>query len=260
MQSDWSFLFLMLIQPFVIGALLFFLADGEMFNGPNGPTPGSQTILVALSVSAVYLGVLLAMRELVKERVIYRRERMVGLRLGPYLFSKVLVLSFFSFYQSFILITLVLLKAPVSSRRAGLWAPFEMLVTLFLTAFGGMALGLLLSALARTQEVLGALVPMVMIPQFVLNKVVMDISGFLDPVGRFMITTWSTEAMGDSVGLTNAIVTVPPDPLTGKTRSVLEYNPTLSDLLLHWLVLLALSVSFLALAWWRQKQRDKFKG
>ncbi len=252
-QSDWSFLTLMVIQPFVIGLLLFFLSESDMFQTPKLIT---QTILFAMSVSAVYLGVLLSMRELVKERRIYTRERMVGLRLGPYIFSKISVLSFFSFYQSFVLVSLVLLKAAPPARGAFIWAPLELFFTLFLTAFGGMALGLLLSAFARTQEVLGALVPMVMIPQFILSKVVITLPALLDPVGKLMFTNWATEAMGDSVGITREkLVPNNPDP-----SAMLDYDPSAPHLLLRWLVLIGLSVLFLTLAWLRQKQRDKFQG
>lgn len=251
-QSDWSFLILMVVQPFVIGLLLSFLSEPKMFTDQQLL---AQTVLFSMSVSAVYLGVLLSMRELVKERGIYRRERMVGLRLGPYFLSKISVLSFFSLYQSFVLVLLVLLKAPPPSGGALFWAPLEIFFTLFLTAFGGMSLGLLLSAFARTQEVLGALVPMVMIPQFVLSKVVINLPGFLDPVSRLMFTNWATEAMGDSVGLTRERIIPNADP-----NSMLDFSSTAGHLLLRWLVLIGLSLLFLALAWLRQKQRDKFQG
>ena len=242
----------MIVQPFVIGLLLSFLSEPNMFRDKQLL---AQTILFSMSVSAVYLGVLLSMRELVKERGIYRRERMVGLRLGPYLSSKISVLSFFSLYQSFVLVLLVLLKAAPPPGGAFIWAPLEMFFTLFLTAFGGMALGLLLSAFARTQEVLGALVPMVMIPQFVLSRVVIDLPGLLEPVSRLMFTNWATEAMGDSVGLTRARIMPTADPNT-----MLDYNASLGHLVIRWLALIGLSVLFLTLAWLRQKQRDKFQG
>lgn len=258
-RSDWSFLFLMIIQPFVIGLLLFFLSDPDMFKVADPGKLGlAQTVLFSLSVSAVYLGVLLAMRELVKERGIYRRERMVGLRLVPYFLSKISVLSLFTFYQSSILLLLVLFRANTPAGGALLgWAPLEMFITLFLTTFGGMSLGLLLSAMARTQEVLGALVPMVMIPQFLLSKII--IVSLPDPLiwaSRLMFTSWSTEAMGDSVNLPNLV------PLGADSSKFLplDYRYEAGHILLRWLMLIALSASFLGLAWLRQKQRDNYQG
>ncbi len=233
--SDWSFLVLMVVQPFIIGILLNILSNPGMFGHPAQPDQSlldplrrggsiagllgrldnelarvydastilarGQIIIFALSVSAVYLGVLLAMRELVKERSIYRRERMVGLRLGPYLMSKISVLTVFNTYQSIVLILFVLAAAPVATSGALLsWAPVEMFITIFLTSFGGMTLGLLLSALARTQEVLGALVPLVIIPQFILNKTVIALPAILELPSRLMFTTWSSEALGRRLG------------------------------------------------------------
>ncbi len=88
----------------------------------------------------------------------------MGLRLGPYLTSKIIMLSTFSIYQSVVLLGAVLLKA--QPERSGVFLPVsvEMFITVLLTSFGGMTLGLLLSALARTQEVVGALVPLIVIP------------------------------------------------------------------------------------------------
>lgn len=256
-RSDWSFLLLMIIQPFVIGLLLLFLSEPNMLNEPKG-FGLAQTVLFSLSVSAVYLGVLLAVRELVKERSIYRRERMVGLRLVPYFLSKISVLSLFGLYQSFVLLLLVLIRAPTPGGGALFWAPLEMFITLFLTTFGGMSLGLLLSAMARTQEVLGALVPMVMIPQFLLSPVIIASLGCLDWVSKLMFTNWAAEALGDSVNLVNSVNIA--KAAEGPLPPLLQYESGAGPLLLRWLILISLSASFLGLAWLRQKQRDNYQG
>jgi ABC-type multidrug transport system ATPase subunit/pSer/pThr/pTyr-binding forkhead associated (FHA) protein len=313
--SDWSFLVLMVVQPFIIGILLNILSNPGMFGHPAQPDQSlldplrrggaiagllgrlddelkrvsdastllarGQVILFALSVSAVYLGVLLAMRELVKERSIYRRERMVGLRLGPYLMSKISVLTVFNTYQSIVLILFVLAAAPVATNGALIpWAPVEMFVTIFLTSFGGMTLGLLLSALARTQEVLGALVPLVIIPQFILNKTAIALPDVLELPSRLMFTTWSSEALGSSirlsreylhsfaafpgdlmqVSISRLFLNVPLNNAQPPLPPLPDYNPDAGHLLTRWGALVGLSVFFLALAWWRQKRRDKFQG
>jgi ABC-type multidrug transport system ATPase subunit/pSer/pThr/pTyr-binding forkhead associated (FHA) protein len=313
--SDWSFLVLMVVQPFIIGILLNILSDSGMFSHPAQPDQSllkpfreggsiagllgridnelqrvhdasgllarGQTIIFALSVSAVYLGVLLAMRELVKERSIYRRERMVGLRLGPYLMSKISMLTMFNLYQSVVLVFFVLIAAPVATQGALLpWAPIEMFVTIFLTSFGGMTLGLLLSALARTQEVLGALVPLVIIPQFILNKSVIALPAILELPSRLMFTTWSSEALGSSIGLSKDYLlsfpkfhgdlmqasvsrifgNLPLNNAQAPPPNLPDYAPDTWHLVTRWLVLLGLSAFFLALAWWRQKRRDKYGG
>ena len=52
-----------------------------------------------LVMSAVLTGTALSIREFIKERDIYERERMAGLSATAYLFSKILVLSVISVLQ-----------------------------------------------------------------------------------------------------------------------------------------------------------------
>src|SRR5262249_14332607 len=56
-------------------------------------TKPKNTILFLLALTAVWFGCSNAAREIVKERAIYLRERMVNLRPLPYVFSKVVVLG-----------------------------------------------------------------------------------------------------------------------------------------------------------------------
>jgi ABC-type multidrug transport system ATPase subunit/pSer/pThr/pTyr-binding forkhead associated (FHA) protein len=264
-RADWGFMAWMIVQAPLIGLLLYVLADPDMFrlalSEASPRLAPAQTILFALSVSAVWLGVFGSMRELVKERAIYRRERMVGMRLGPYLTSKIMMLSTFSIYQSIVLVGAVLLKAQ-PERSVGVFLPvsLEMFITVLLTSFGGMTLGLLLSALAHTQEVVGALVPLVVIPQFMLNKALgFSLGGIMDLLSKLTFTHWSLEALGDTAHLDPSRLI---DPMT---RSTIEwngpdYNSTFGHLFSHWLMLAALSAAMLALTWVRQKRRDNYQG
>jgi ABC-type multidrug transport system ATPase subunit/pSer/pThr/pTyr-binding forkhead associated (FHA) protein/actin-like ATPase involved in cell morphogenesis len=60
---------------------------------PMAPDPQAGEILLVLIVGAVLMGAAAAIRELVKERSIYQRERSVGLSIGAYVASKCLVLA-----------------------------------------------------------------------------------------------------------------------------------------------------------------------
>ena len=61
------------------------------------------------------MGAAASVRELVKERPIYRRERAIGLSIGAYLTSKILVLGIITGLQA-TLVTTIALLAP---RRSG---------------------------------------------------------------------------------------------------------------------------------------------
>ncbi len=67
------------------------------FNGKSG------MILLILAVGICLAGSASSVRELIKERVIYERERATGLSRSAYLVSKVIVLGVITAFQSVIL-------------------------------------------------------------------------------------------------------------------------------------------------------------
>ena len=112
LTADRTFLIIMVALPFVMGAMAHALAGSSL-------TQGSAAInaLLILCVGAVLTGAANAVRELVKERTIYQRERAVGLSRSAYLMSKVLVLGVITIVQAVVL-TLVALFG-VQAARTG---------------------------------------------------------------------------------------------------------------------------------------------
>ena len=66
-----------------------------------------------LVICACLAGAALSVRELVKERAIYIRERAAGLSSGAYLSSKLLVLGVIAVVQSFVLVLLGVAARPM---------------------------------------------------------------------------------------------------------------------------------------------------
>lgn len=104
--SDKGFLGLMVILPAVLGAVSvvipakFGLAPptgANKFNGDAG------TIMLILAVGMCFSGAANSVRELIKERVIYERERATGLSRSAYLMSKVIVLGVITAIQGVII-------------------------------------------------------------------------------------------------------------------------------------------------------------
>ena len=90
-------------MPILLGALV--RATPSHFGlVQSTPVPGLNVnaiqMLMILVMSSILSGTALSIREFIKERDIYERERMVGLSATAYLFSKVLVLSVISVFQS----------------------------------------------------------------------------------------------------------------------------------------------------------------
>ena len=98
--SDRSYLAVLAIMPIVIGALLRAVPSPEGLAGKPGTNGDVQSLLLVLVIGACFIGAANSVRELVKERAIYARERAAGLSSGTYLFSKIIVLGIISGLQA----------------------------------------------------------------------------------------------------------------------------------------------------------------
>lgn len=121
-----------------------------------------------LVVSAIWFGTSNAAREIVKERSIYLRERMVNLGLLNYVMSKFVLLSLFCVVQCSMLLGIVFF---VLGFAGGVPAFLQMLGALVTTAIAAVGIGLLLSTLVTSSEAAMALTPIALIPQVVLGGV-----------------------------------------------------------------------------------------
>jgi hypothetical protein len=139
-------------------------SDDVLKNLPT--TPDHAGAIFFLVVAAVWFGTSNAAREIVSERAIYRRERMVNLKLFNYVGSKFLLLSFFCVIQCTVLLAIVFFALRFNG---GPEAFLTSLVTLTVTSMNSVAVGLLLSTLVSSAEASMALTPIALIPQVVLG-------------------------------------------------------------------------------------------
>lgn len=119
-----------------------------------------------LVVAAAWFGTSNAAREIVSERAIYLRERMVNLKLFNYVFSKYLLLCLFSAIQCGVLLAIVFFSLGFSAGIAGFALEYANLVAV---AFVATAVGLLLSTAVTSSEAAMALTPIALLPQIVLG-------------------------------------------------------------------------------------------
>jgi ABC-type multidrug transport system ATPase subunit/pSer/pThr/pTyr-binding forkhead associated (FHA) protein len=143
------------------------LGDGltETLNSMQ-TTPDHSGSIFFVVVAAVWFGTSNAAREIVSERAIYMRERMVNLGLFNYVVSKFVLLSLFCIVQCSILLAIVFFSLGYSG---GVFAFGISLATLTVTAMNSVAIGLLLSTLVGSGEAAMALTPIALIPQVVLG-------------------------------------------------------------------------------------------
>lgn len=145
---------------------------GSLGGGTNdllanmAPTRDNSGAAFFLVVAAVWFGTSNAAREIVSERAIYLRERMVNLGLLNYVFSKFILLCFFCVIQCTMLLAIVFFSL---GFNGGIIAFGFELANLLAVAIVSVALGLLVSTLVTTSEAAQALTPIALIPQVVLG-------------------------------------------------------------------------------------------
>lgn len=126
-----------------------------------------------LVVAAVWFGTSNAAREIVSERAIYIRERMVNLKLFNYVFSKFLLLSFICVIQCAILLGIVFFAL---GFHGGLMAFGIEFATMTIVAMNSVAVGLLISTMVSSSEAAQALTPIALIPQVVLGGMIVPMT------------------------------------------------------------------------------------
>ena len=121
-------------------------------------TPRLIGVHFLMVVAAIWFGCNNAARDIVGEWTVYKRERMVTLKLVSYVFSKLAVLFALGVIQCLSLLGIVYLAL-------GLKSNFGLdLIVLVLSAMVGTGLGLCISAFSRTTESAIALLPIVLLP------------------------------------------------------------------------------------------------
>lgn len=208
-------LLILLLQAPIIAWLVTLLAEKNGVHNVMSPDhPGlhadfyAQRTLFIMVCSAIWFGIINAAREIVKEAQIYRRERDINLRIGPYVASKVVVLGVLCAVQSAMLLGIVGLKSGYPLRGI-LWpgrtgAIAELYISLLLVALAGLMMGLLVSALAPTTDRALSIVPIILIPQIIFSGVIFSMT---DSVGKLisyvMPARWGMQAAGSITRLTD---------------------------------------------------------
>ncbi|MFC9389847.1 ABC transporter ATP-binding protein/permease [Streptomyces venezuelae] len=204
--SDVGFMALMVILPAVLGAVSVVIPADF---GLGKPTPPSRfngdagTIMLILAVGMCFSGAANSVRELIKERVIYERERAVGLSRSAYLMSKVIVLGVITALQG------VIICAIGFSTRAlpeeGLLMPpaVELCIQVIGLGLTSMMVGLVISALVKTAEKTMPLLVMFAIIQVVFTGILFQVydSPGLEQFAWLMPSRWGIAGAGATLDL-----------------------------------------------------------
>jgi ABC-type multidrug transport system ATPase subunit/pSer/pThr/pTyr-binding forkhead associated (FHA) protein len=124
-----------------------------------------------LALVAIWFGTSVSSREIIRERAVYTRERMVNLRLLPYVGSKLFVLAFIVSLQCIFLYGCLKFLHYIGLMKVPGWAIPQLTIVL-ITAMVGLALGLFVSAVVKTSEMATSMVPLILIPQILFSGLV----------------------------------------------------------------------------------------
>ncbi|MEU4982453.1 FHA domain-containing protein [Streptomyces sp. NPDC021969] len=206
--SDKGFLALMVILPAVLGAVSLLIdADKGLLPNPANPQTGriipngtATTVLLILAVGACFAGAANSVRELIKERVIYERERATGLSRSAYLMSKVFVLGLITVFQGLLVgvIGFATREIPEEGLVLGGMTLVELSLPIMALGFTSMMFGLVISSLVKTAEKTMPLLVMFAIIQVVFTGCLFALNGAVG-VNQFsylMPSRWAVAAAG----------------------------------------------------------------
>lgn len=176
----------------LLDVILSLVLGSDPFNPLDGSMTNVIITLFLLTIYGVMVGGIAQMREIVKEQDIYKRERLVNLKIIPYVLSKVWVAALLALYQSAVYVVVHYL---VFDMPGGMLDFLMVYVTMALATMAGMMLGLFASALAPNPNTAPLLVILFMLPQIVLG-------GALIPLPRLISAPTATHwAFGALMGI-----------------------------------------------------------
>jgi len=214
---------------------------------PPPTNDAASSLLLILVICACFAGAFNAVRELVKERAIYSRERAAGLSTASYLGSKLAVLGFISGVQAaiMVLIGLATRKLPPSGSLLHGFPLAELIIALALLAVVSMALGLFISASVNTSEKTMPILMVVVVVEVVLTGGVFAIAGKvgLEQVAWLSPSRWGY-ALTASTSNLNKIF-----PPSGTVDHLWDH--TGHQWLVNMAALAILGLVFAFLAWWQ---------
>jgi len=230
-------------SPLLVIAMFAMLFKAGAFN-PDSPSPSAAIMIVFwVAFGAFFFGLTYGLLQICTEFPIFFRERLVNLRILPYVASKVVVLS--PLLVVVCVLMLGVLRVFDRLPPLGFEASAELTVTLVLSAFAALALGLLTSALVSNTEQAMVAMPMLCFPQCLFAGAIVPVP-IMATAGRamsaLMSNRWSFQGLGYSAGLNE---TVRGSNSPGAQSLLAQYGSSFSGSVAGtWLILCAFIIAF----------------
>ncbi|MFH8518756.1 FHA domain-containing protein [Streptomyces gelaticus] len=213
--SDKGFMGLMVILPAVLGVVSVVIPADFGLAPPKPPARfngAAGTIMLILAVGMCFSGAANSVRELIKERVIYERERATGLSRSAYLMSKVIVLGVITAIQGVIICGIGFATRELPEEGLIMPPAVELCLTIIVLGFTSMMFGLVISSLVKTAEKTMPLLVMFAIVQVVFTGILFQVFGSpgLEQFAWLMPSRWAIAGAGTTLDLSHLMA--PWDP------------------------------------------------
>lgn len=230
-------------SPLLVIAMFAMLFQAGAFDA-DSPSPTAAIMIVFwVAFGSFFFGLTYGLLQICTEFPIFFRERLVNLRIVPYVASKFVVLA-----PLLVIVCILMLGVLRGFDRLpalGFGASAELTFTLVLSAFAALALGLLTSALVSNTEQAMVAMPMLCFPQCLFAGAIVPVP-IMATAGKamsaLMSNRWSFEGLGYSAGLNQ---TVASSNSPGAGALLAQYGSSFSGPVVGtWLTLSAFIVVF----------------
>lgn len=241
--ADKGYVGFLIVLPIILGiagALVGSSAGLGKGDPPGFLNPDSRSILLVIVLGCTFTGTATSIQELVKERVIYQRERAVGLSKGAYVSSKGLVLGAIAAIQGFVFALLTIVGRSGPADPLILPGGPEIAAVAAVATVCAAMMGLALSAVLRSREMAMPVLVVVTILVIILSGAIpLRVDWVVDNVGWAITGNWQFTAMAASTDL---------NVLLGPAGGGDDWPHTIGTYLTGMGVLAAMSAIFLLLA------------
>ncbi|MFK0024705.1 ATP-binding cassette domain-containing protein [Streptomyces sp. NPDC090798] len=235
-------------SPVMIVAMFAVLFRAGAFDRA-APDPGSTAMIMFwIAFGAFFFGLTYGLLQICTELPVLRREWLAGLRIGPYVASKLTTMLPVLAVADVLL--LVVLRALDRLPAAG-WGTYgSLFVSSVLASAAALALGLLASAAVTEPGQATLMLPLLCFPQVLFSGAFVPVprmTGAGEAISWAMTNRWAFEALGSGVGLESLW-------RTGASPLGPPLLDSYGDSFGHpasrgWLVLAGFAVLFLAVTW-----------
>ena len=191
-----------IIESPLIALILSFIIRYRNLNGENTYSLFDNCNLpIYLFISiivAIFVGLTVSAQEIIKDRLIRRREAFMNLSKGAYLSSKAVILLIISAYQSFMFVLIGNMVLEIPEMLFKYW------IILFAVWVNANLLGLNISDGFKTTVTIYILIPILIIPQIALSGVLINFDklnptiskpGNVPLYGDILVARWAFEAL-----------------------------------------------------------------